>query len=231
WIEKPLNTDSEELFKARTPRNEIVDHMLEDLDYAVENLQLKGSSEANRLNKETALAFKSRIALYEGTWEKYHQGTEFGVANSNVQKYLEEAADAAKQLIDLGTAEIYSTGDPYHDYWNLFNKVDYSDNSEVLLWKKYDVSLGLYHNLDRYIPKLGQKGGLSKALVDDYLMDSGIPISASSRYQGDGTLSDVVENRDPRLHQTVWIPGDTTKIKNGEVTVFERPLLWETGSA
>lgn len=29
----------------------------------------------NRLNKQCALLIKSRVALYEATFEKYHQGT------------------------------------------------------------------------------------------------------------------------------------------------------------
>lgn len=231
WISKPLDTDSEELYTPRTPRNQVVDSILVDLDYAIANLPPKNQADANRLNKEAALLFKSRVALFEGTWEKYHQGTSFGVEGANGQQYLEIAADASKQLIDMGTANVYVTGDPSSDYWTLFNQEDLSGNSEVLLWKRYDVPQNMSHNLQRYLPRIGGGIGLTKALVDAYLADDGDPIAVSGRYQGDATLEDVVANRDPRLRQVIWLPGDITKLADdGSAIVFDKPSIDATGA-
>ena len=47
--------------------------------------------------------------LFEGTWRKYHGG-------SNPDMWLQEAAAAAKEIIDNGPYSIYSTGDPTTDY-------------------------------------------------------------------------------------------------------------------
>ncbi|HLR33321.1 MAG TPA: RagB/SusD family nutrient uptake outer membrane protein, partial [Fodinibius sp.] len=71
WYDEALNIDSEELYAPREPRNIIVDHIIADLDRAIERLQGRSQVGANRVNLESALALKSRVALYEGTWEKY----------------------------------------------------------------------------------------------------------------------------------------------------------------
>ena len=78
------NTDESYLYKARDPRNKVVNFMLADLNQAISMLKTKAAlTAANpRINKEAALLLKATIALYEGTWEKYHKGTVFGVADS-----------------------------------------------------------------------------------------------------------------------------------------------------
>ncbi|MCE4566980.1 RagB/SusD family nutrient uptake outer membrane protein [Maribellus sp. CM-23] len=226
WIEHTLNADSEELYAARAPRNEVVDNILSDLDDAISRLSLRAEVSGNRINKESALLLKSRVALYEGTWEKYHQGTDFGVAGSNGQNYLTAAATAAKQLIDLNSVSLYNTGNPGVDYGKLFNSDDLNSMNEVLLWRKYNVELGLAHNVQRYIPRSGGGTGLTKSLIDSYLCTDGNPIASSTLYQGDHSLENVIADRDPRLSQMIWIPDDAIEIVNGNVVAsFEKPAL------
>lgn len=70
--------DDVELLKeasTRKPRNEVARHILADLDLAVEYMQDANLSDKNRITLLTAHQFKSRVALYEGTWLKYHAGT------------------------------------------------------------------------------------------------------------------------------------------------------------
>ncbi|MGQ7870256.1 RagB/SusD family nutrient uptake outer membrane protein [Sunxiuqinia sp. sy24] len=232
FYSKPLSTDSEELYMARTPRKAVVDSIIKDLDVAIAKLPAVDKAEAFRVNKDVALALKARICLFEGTWEKYHSGTDFGVTGSDGSEYLELAAQAAKQIIDEGHYALYNNGDVNDTYYSLFNQVDLSANSEVILWKKYDVDLGVTHNVHRYIPRIGGNTGLSKSLVDSYLATDGLPISQSDLYAGEGSLEDVAANRDPRLAQTLYLPGAAKEIKNGELTVsFEKPDLDLTGSA
>lgn len=228
WIDKPLTPDSEELFEPRSPRNVIVDNILRDLDVAIEKIPPKANTKYNRINKESALLFKSRVALYEGTWEKYHQGTVFGVQGSNGEKYLQAAALAAKELIDMNTAELYTTGNPEADYAVLFNSDDLSGVKEVLLSREYNISLNQVHNLQRYTTG-GAGTGLTKSLVESYLCVDGNPISLSSLYQGDRSLENVVANRDPRLKQTIyWQKGEPIRTKNGILVPgfeFTRPYI------
>src|SRR5690606_35199079 len=81
-ITKTLNIDSDELYNPRTPRQQVIDAIIEDLDKAIEYMKSGPTEGGTRFNKEIAQLFKSRVCLYEGTWEKYHNGTVFGVTNS-----------------------------------------------------------------------------------------------------------------------------------------------------
>lgn len=206
WVNKVLSVDSEELYGARIPRNIVIDSVLNDLNRAVAQLPLKSAADANRLNKEVALLFKSRVALYEGTWQKYHANDEFGTPGANWEGYLQTAAAAARELIDLNTASLYQ-GDPDNYFKPLFAALDMSGNPEILLWKRYGADLQLFHST---VPSIRSGGntGVTKQFVDSYLCEDGLPISVSPLYQGDHTLSDAITNRDPRLRQSIWVPGD-----------------------
>jgi starch-binding outer membrane protein, SusD/RagB family len=203
WYNKVLTTNSPELYDARTPRNVVVDHIISDLDSAAMYLDLESSDGGNRLNRGSALTLQSRVALYEGTWEKYHAGTVFGVQNPDPQKYLNKATLAASEVINSDQFSIYSTGKPDEDYFNLFDIHDYAGNSEVILWKKFDKAL----NIINYRMVLGEwpRGyGITKALADSYLCDDGLPIAVSPLFQGQNSLAEVSQNRDPRFKQTIF---------------------------
>ncbi len=218
WYSSVLSMDSEALYKARDPRNIVVDSILNDLDIAISYLPARGSW-TGRITKEVALIYQARVALYEGTWEKYHAGTAFGINGSDGSKYLQKAADAAKDLMDLKTCGLDNAGIE-NGYTNLFNKEDYASSKEVIFWKKYDVAQGQYHVWGRYT-RMGSGRGVSKSMIDSYLCSDGKPISASSLYQGDATLADVVKNRDPRLAQTICNNSNQLMWDNG--TYFDYP--------
>jgi hypothetical protein len=227
WIGKTLNIDSEELHASRTKRNIVIDSVLADLDKAITSLPLKAAGEANRLNKESALLFKSRVALYEGTWQKYHAGTVFGTAGANPTRYLEVAAQSSKELIDLGTFSLYQTGAPNNYFGGLFGADDLSSNPEVLLWKKYDLQLGVGNRVAAYTTtNAGGGTGLTKSLVDDFLAKDGLPIASSSLYAGDDNLTNIVKDRDPRLFQSMYVPGDiVTSTGVNQFLYFVKPAL------
>ncbi|SHI54216.1 Starch-binding associating with outer membrane [Arenibacter nanhaiticus] len=232
WFGASLVPSSEELYAARDPRNVVVDNILADLDKAIANLPSGRQSNGNRLCKEIALLFKARVALYEGTWEKYHAGTPFTPEDSNPNKYLSIAQNTAELLInepaDFGIA---NSGNPSFDYSTLFNQTDYSSNPEVLMWRNFDVSQGVAHNGQRYLPRIGGGRGLTKELLDQYLCSDGLPIGLSPLYQGDQGLENLSTNRDPRLSETVFLPGDPMRIDaTGAVTeTFEKAPLGESG--
>lgn len=202
WVERELSVDSEELYATRTPREQVMEKVLEDLNFAVANIPTNwGDGNApGRLNKWAALTVKSRICLFEGTWRKYHGG-------SNPEKWLREAADAAKQVMDSGVYSLYNTGDPTNDY-NAYHRVlNLTGNPEVITWRRYQ--LGIYTNhVQSYFD---YAGGATKSMVEDYLCTDGLPISLSTEYKGDNTFENIFENRDPRLRQTVLHPADKAK--------------------
>jgi hypothetical protein len=198
----------------------VVDNILNDLDKAIEYLKAANKATPFRINKEIALAFKSRVALFEGTWEKYHAGTPFAAKEDNSSKFLEIAVQASFDIINgkYGKAyNVYSTGDAQVDYFNLFNQTNLSNNNEILFWRKYDTEEKMGHNSQRYLGVIAANFGLSKSLIDSYLCLNGKPIANSSgMYKGDNLPYEIYENRDPRLAQVSFVKGDPITIEKGD---------------
>ena len=95
----PLDIDSPEMQKARNPRTEVADFIIDDLKEAAKLLPVDkaiSSSDEGRLSSEAALAFLSRVALYEGTWEKFHNG---GQNTERTKDLLNTAAQAAHDVM------------------------------------------------------------------------------------------------------------------------------------
>jgi starch-binding outer membrane protein, SusD/RagB family len=205
WFSKALDTESPDLYAPQESRNVVADSIIACLDYAIANLNPRTLAEPFRLNKESAILLKARICLYEGTWEKYHEGTPFGVAGKNGTEFLQKAAETSGQLMTMGFG-IYK-GPAGREYFNLFNQLDYSGNPEVILWKKYDVPLGLFHYINQYLPFGGGDIGVSKSFMDDYLCTDGKPISVSPLFMGYDSIQLEATNRDPRLAQSILLPG------------------------
>lgn len=227
WYSTPLTPDSKGLTAPRISRSIITDSILADLDTAAKLLPPQNLAIPGRINRGAALCFESRVALYEGSWEKYHNGTVFGVQNPNPDKYFTIAAAAALQVMNSGLYSIANVdNDPEWGYWRLFNQEDLSNNPGIILWKKYDKSLGLYTHMQNMYGVQDVGSGMSKSLVDDYLCSDGLPISVSPLYKGDSTISDFIQNRDPRLRQTMLEKGDAMVIVNGDTTAkFNLPFL------
>lgn len=226
WINKPLSTeDSAYLSQPRMPRNTIADSIVADLNIAISYLDDKSRAGTMRIYKELAEAFKSRVCLYEGTWEKYHQGTAFGVPGSNGEKYLEMAVQAAEDVINSSVFALDNIGQP-DGYRNVFNQIDYSNSREVMFWRKYSLEEGIYHHWIHYSYS-GAGTGVTKSLVDSYLCMDGNPIAVSDLYKGDDSLETVIQNRDPRLGQTIYTPGSLVwaNTPNGVDQIFEKPAL------
>lgn len=205
YVDRELNIDSEELFAARTPRAEVMKKVLADLNFATEKLPADwGDGNApGRLNRWAALLVKARVCLFEGTFNKYH-----GIGESKM--WLEEAAKASKELIEKGPYRLYNTGDPKNDYNAYHRMLDLTGNPEVIQWRKYKIGVFVNNALSYF---KDYSGGLTKSIVDDYLLTDGLPISLSPLYKGDETFEDVFVNRDPRLRQTVLHPADTEKYR------------------
>lgn len=226
WITSTLDNTSNILYEGRLPRNQVVDSIMLDLDKAIEYLPERGPSYTGRITKEVALLLQARIALYEGTWEKYHgiKNTPFKVVNSDGAKFIQKAMETSNALITLaesnGNTKLADcTGEA--GYTNLFNQRDYSSNKEVLLWRKYSANDGQYTRWGAYYYGAGR--GLTKSLVDSYLCMDGKPISVSDKYQGDKTLKNVVANRDPRLNQTIFVDDGKHILFTDNNTFFATP--------
>lgn len=204
WVDHELDINSEELYAPLNSREEVMTNVLADLTFACENLPADWGDGGGpgRLNKWAALLVKSRVCLFEGTWRRYHGG-------DAVDMWLQEAADAAKEIMDNGPYSLYSTGDPDNDYQAIHKmKSDLTGVEEVMYWRRYQLGVFTNH-VQSYHREYN--GGATKSMVEDYLCTDGKPITLSDLYMGDEILENVFENRDPRLRQTILHPADAAR--------------------
>ena len=197
-IEIPLNTDSPELYTPRSTQQEIVDFILEDLDAAIPLLPKQSELTADEMGRTTqgaALALKARVALYEGTWQKYHGGTD-------AEKYLRIAAESAQDVVDSQEYSLYrGSGEDSYKYLQVSQG---DDCEEVILARRY-YELRIVHNWTREL-LLGAEVP-TKNLADMYLCQDGLPIEKSPLFQGYQMEASEFENRDSRMSQTFIVPG------------------------
>lgn len=165
-----------------------MDFVLKDLDFAVANLAEPTAE--NRVHKYAALALKSRIALWEGTFRKYH-------SLGDAEVFLQAAADASLQIINSGKYDIYSTGKPDADYNSLFIQDDLSKNKESILSRIYITNI----STTNYSRGAGNGNGYSKSLIESYLCKDGKPISVSPLYAGDDTPENEVKTEIPGIRK------------------------------
>lgn len=194
WFDTPLTSTDDRLYQGRTDRNTLLANMMADIDYAVQHLPT--AKNTYKVTKWTALALKSRIALFEGTFRKYH-----GI--NGYEQFLQQAADAAKDFIDNAPYTIYKEGNtPYMSLFASKNAI----NSEVVMALNYNIGLNIVHDLNRFFTSDGAKPGLNKKIVDSYLMYDGTRFTDKADYQTMG-FYDEMQGRDPRLAQTIVTPG------------------------
>ena len=241
-VENTLSDNMEELTEAsvRKPRNEVARFILEDLDKAIE---LSTNSPAKtRITRNAALVFKSRVALFEATWEKYHAGTALvpngsgwpgaekeygqnyqfpndeGTAEGEINFFLDEAMDAASQVADA--VELTSNNKTMpddgsaNDYYDMFASHDPSEYSEVIMYREYSLSLNATHHFNHYMYH-GGNTGYTAQFEKAFLMENGLPwYDANSGYAGDDYISDTKTGRDWRWQLFMKAPGDVKATEN-----------------
>ncbi len=231
WVEDQLDPDSELMKRPRNTRTEIVDYILNDLKDAITYLKEQDNNATRRVHRDVARALKSEVALFAATWEKYHRAENdpfydktLTNPDAKIKEWLELAATAAKEVIDRNVWSIHSTGKPLTDYRDMFIDTDLSDNQEVLWWKEYNASAGIGHNVTYYACQGGGQIGVSASLVDDYLTIDGKPFTGNAKLEAKRTYGSELspELRDPRLSQTVFMPGQ--QIRN-DGTLYAWPPL------
>ncbi|MGQ1943421.1 RagB/SusD family nutrient uptake outer membrane protein [Ornithobacterium rhinotracheale] len=217
----------------RRPQNEVARFILEDLDRAIKLLKPSPVSNKNRVSKEVAYLLKSRVALFEGTWLKYHKGTAFvpgGAGWPGAQKdylkgftididsetnyFLTEAKNSAKYVADRvalteNTHEVDGKGPLSNPYYLMFADINMAKYPEVLLWRDYNGELAVRHATQTYL-RLGQQSGYTRDLVDAFLGKTGYPIYKwkEAEYKGDVYINNVCMNRDERLQLFMKKPND-----------------------
>jgi starch-binding outer membrane protein, SusD/RagB family len=238
----------------RAPRNEVARFILKDLDSAITLMKtVAPDGMKNRLSKYCALLLKSRVALYEGTWLKYFKGTAFvpngpnwpgkakdynanyqyssGSIDKEIEFFLDEAIASSKEVADafslVNNNKVLqqSASDAVNPYFSMFSDVDLSGYSEVLLWRKYDNGLSILHNVPVYAQSGNRAVGLTRGMVEGFLMANGLPIyAAGSGYAGDDQISDVRKNRDGRLWLFLKEPGQKNVLYPSSLGTHATPV-------
>ncbi|MEG3657663.1 RagB/SusD family nutrient uptake outer membrane protein [Arenibacter palladensis] len=220
WLATELNVDSPELYEDRDPRKLVMDSILANIDYAIAHLP-DNTSPNSRINRNIALALKSRIFLYEGTHMKYH-GT------GDPKPFLQESYNASKELIENGDYSL----EP--DFRTLFSQVDKTSSPEVILIKDYEPDL-VTSSVQYQLDINSALDAATKSLVDSFLDAEGKPISQSTIYDGSGGWSTEFDNRDPRLSATVAAPnsnllyGGVPTIPGSSQSTFHSMQISRTG--
>lgn len=226
------DSDVDKLFASRASRDEVAKQIISDLDSAISRLYWKGEGEAataGRINKESALALKARVALYEGTWEYYHskKGTPFAVAGKNGVEFLNLVAPVVETIMTRQGTKVYTAGgDKTIAYNQLFAQKDASNIDGVFLYKVYDASkLTLSHNF--FFKILDSGPSITDHLVDIYLNKDGTAQNIAGIYNN--SLDALGETLDPRFRQTIWNPsrGPLNQLpgRGGDGDPFRYPVI------
>lgn len=207
WYDVELGSADEALYKPRDSRELVMTHMIEDVDYAIDNLpdEKEETSSPYRANRWAALALKAQFCLYEGTYRKYHG---LSLEGHDYTYYLDLAAKAAQEIMEQGPYKLYSTGHPESDYLMLFAEED-ANPDEYIFAIKFDYGLSIYHNATAHtlVPTQGRPG-LTRKMVNTYLMKDGTAFTDQPGWQ-EMTFLEETKNRDPRLAQSIRTPGYT----------------------
>ena len=240
-VTEPLDMDSEQLYSSRNDRSEIIDLCINDLKDAANNLPAV-PVEAGRLSSDAAWAFLSRVALFEGTWQKFHRAG--GNNNDRVAELLNVAKDASKRVIEGKRYQLFynsTLGNESYRYMFILEDtkcnpagLTTSDNKEYILSRRHRLQDGINFNITKAY--LANAIYPTRKLANMYLCQDGLPISKSSKFMGYSGANTEFLNRDNRLLTTLaengayvwdntanncrtsWDDGDISRAKTVKVT-------------
>lgn len=218
WINKTYDVDDMEMYQGRDSRVLVVDSIMADLDYAAANIRKTDDASRSLITKYIAYAMISRVALFEGTFRKYHTSLTLQESSGALLKRAEEAA---QKVMDETNFSLNTSGaSPYRDLFNSKTPV----SSEVMLANIYSDALGVYHDANWYYTSssYGVRTSFTRSFINTYLKLDGTPFTGNAAYRTTPFAVEI-KNRDLRLSQTIRTPGYTRV--NGGTAVASPPLF------
>ena len=204
WVDHSLTTEDQDiLYGPRQPRNDVMDNILADLNYAVENMGEKNASSRTAYNVYVAQAIKAQICLFEGTYAKYHKNDK-----ARSDKYLAEAKAATEAIIKSGKFALTPGAEGYRAN---YNSLELAGNTEMIMYKNY-VQNVLRHATQDYCCGSTPTNGMSKSAFNAYLKKDGTLADKNDDHGVLGTegydagkpvIYHLLEARDPRLAQQI----------------------------
>lgn len=195
WVDRPLGSDEEELYEGRDPRESVMEKVMEDMDFAIANLP--EVQNVYRVTRWTARALKSRIALFEGTFRKYH-------GLDGYEEFLQACVNASEPFL-TGPYSIYTSGStPYQDLFTSQNAI----GTEIILARAYTSAIsGMTHDVNGHLTGATMgRPGMTRNVVNMYLMRDGSRYTDQADY-ATKTFVEECKNRDLRMAQTLRTPG------------------------
>jgi hypothetical protein len=210
-VKDVMDINSPEMWKERDNRGDVIDFIIDDLKAAAAKLP-ETAPENGRINKYVAYSFLSRVALYEGTWQKFRGNVARGKELCNI------AADAAKEVIDNGGYELFAPpalGTMAYKY--LFTLEDEqstpvpgltkASNKEYIFYRRHDNDLSRI-NINITHGAVANAFLINRKFVNLYLCSDGLPIEKSSSFQGYSTMNSEFQNRDNRMDNCFLYNGE-----------------------
>ncbi|MDR0939837.1 MAG: RagB/SusD family nutrient uptake outer membrane protein [Mediterranea sp.] len=206
-----MDITSPELTAPRDDRGLVIDFCIEDLNQAAALLP-DAEPEKGRITKWAAYALLSRVALYEGTWQKFRGNETRG------RELLDIAAKAAKNVMDGGAYELFkpaALGTMAYKY--LFTLADAQSTPVASLTKASNKEYVFYrrHDNDLSRPNLNITHGtvanafqISRKFVNMYLCADGLPIDLSPLFKGYATTLSEFADRDNRMYNCFLQDGE-----------------------
>ncbi|WP_198034440.1 RagB/SusD family nutrient uptake outer membrane protein [Dyadobacter tibetensis] len=232
--------NSEIINGPRASRYQVMNQIMADLDAAIQLMTKAGVTKASTANDghvtvEAAKALKARIALYEGTWEKYVKtstdgdGSQSGAGSAGYDankytEYLTMAKSLSKEIIDgkqfslwkgmekvtaggVANADMYKNTSTYY----LFNLEDAGSNPNGLT--KVSNNEAIYRSVYDFNLRRGgvnithsKPAKPTRKLMDMALCTDGLPVQYSPLFKGYDSMTSEFENRDYRITANVMAP-------------------------
>ena len=195
----------------RNSRYEVANFIINDLKEAVKLLTKEKDipdADKGKISKEAAQSFLARVALYEGTWEKYvpsigydldGDGTNSGAGTAKPEGYpsvtelLTLAKTMSKDVIteaETGTFKLWNECDSL-SYYYLFNIDDAESNipnfkgkgkatnKEFIIYRKYDFNIAKPNKNISHTVIVGLATSISQQFGESFLCRNGLPIRIS----------------------------------------------------
>lgn len=200
YYNKTLAVDDPDLYKGRDPRTLVMDSVLADINFAATNIRNTKDNTASQITRWVALALKSRICLFEGTFRKYH--TQLNLT-ATANAWLTEAAAAADLVMKGNQYKLLTSGAADKNYRDLFIN-ETPNNTEVLLAAVNSKSLRVFNDGNWYWTSATYGGRLNftKTFINTYLKTDGTPFTATPGYNSIPFVTEV-KDRDLRLKQSI----------------------------
>ena len=198
WVEEEIDFSKEEnITRPRDSRVTVMDNIVADLEFAMNNCYDPSTAGVNTVNNMVAAALLSRVALYEGAWEKYHN-----VSGGHADTFYSKAKTAAAKVID---SNLYEVTD---NYKGMYTSLSLVGSKEVLLYKIYTLAnvnggkITEAHAQYGWSDSSTPTWGLTKSAMENYTNDQGLPVHMFA--YNDATMDGVFKNRDKRLTASVY---------------------------